>query len=126
MLFSYKPDARCTELISGKNMNLLLRKLRIMDYVILDTPPMGMFTDAEALTQFADASVLVVRQNYTPACDINDAIDSLRAGNAEYLGCILNDMRATPSLGSYAYGKKYGYGYGYGKTSSVSRSKNSR
>lgn len=126
MLFSYKPDARCTELISGKNMNLLLRKIRIMDYVILDTPPMGMFTDAEALTQFADASVLVVRQNYTPACDINDAIDSLRAGNAEYLGCILNDMRATPSLGSYAYGKKYGYGYGYGKTSSVSRSKNSR
>lgn len=78
---------------------------------------MGICPDAEALADISDASILVVRQDYTPACDINDAADILREANAEFLGCILNDMRDIDDYlpSGYGYRKKYGYGYyGYG------------
>ena len=113
MLFSHKADPRCTELLTGRSMHSLLRHLRICDYVILDMPPMGYFTDTEALLDQVDASVLVVRQDWTPACDINDAADTLRGAKSRFLGCVLNDMTGTLTEG-YGYGH-YGYGYGYGR-----------
>jgi capsular exopolysaccharide synthesis family protein len=117
MLFPLKSDARATELITGDAMTELIEKLRhTMDYVIIDSPPMGICPDALALADMADASVLVVRQDYTPAIDLNEATDELRDTKATFLGCILNDMiDAIP--GSYEYKKKYGYDYhryGYG------------
>ena len=122
MLFSQVPDRRCTELLTSHTMATLLLQLRVFDYVILDTPPMGYFADTEALLDSVDASMLVVRQDRTPACDINDAIDLLRSSNSRFIGCILNDM--TGSLtegGGYGYGYGYGYGryghYGYGERS---------
>ena len=48
-----------------------------MDYIILDTPPMGMTADAEELAEYADAAVLSVRQDGVLTRDINDAIDAL-------------------------------------------------
>ena len=62
----------------------LLKRLRRMDYVIIDSPPMGICPDAEALADLADASVLVVRQDYTSACDINDAADVLRGARLSF------------------------------------------
>lgn len=82
------------------------------DYVIIDSPPLGFFSDSELLSDLSDASVLVVRQDTVPAPEINDAIDALRAGKAEFLGCVLNDMT---HLNAYSAGYGYGYGYGYGK-----------
>ncbi len=112
MLFPKGSDRRCAELLSGGTMDELLRQLRVFDFVILDTPPMGFFAEAEALAQKADASILVVRQDTTPACDINDAVDTLRSSGAKFLGCVLNDMTASLTEGyGYGYGK-YGYGYG--------------
>lgn len=110
MLFSVTADKRCTELLSGETMDQLLKQLRIFDYVILDTPPISYFADAEALAEKADASVLVVRRDHSPAPEINDAIDILRASGSRFLGCILNDMTVSVTEG---YGKAYGYGYGY-------------
>jgi len=113
MLFSHKPDKRCTELLTGRTMASVLLHLRVCDYVILDMPPMGYFADTEAILDTVDASVLVVRQDRTPACDINDGIDLLRGAKSRFLGCILNDMTGTLTEG-YGYGR-YGYGYGYGR-----------
>ena len=61
-----------------------------------------------------------------PACDINDAIDAMDQGKAEFLGCVLNQVRTTPLLnritGSYGYGYG-GYGYGYGEKSKLGNSR---
>lgn len=111
MFFSHKADPRCTELLTSRSMASLLLHLRICDYIILDMPPMGYFADTEALMDSVDASVLVVRQDHTPACDINDAADLLRRAKSRFLGCVLNDMTGTLTEG-YGYGR-YGYGYGY-------------
>ena len=111
MFFAGGPDKKSLKLLTGENMRLCLMDMEVFDYVIIDTPPMGFFPDAEAMADLADAALLVVRQDYTPACDINDAADTLRKTRARFLGCVLNDMDAAPLTG-HGYG--YGYGYGYG------------
>ena len=94
-------------------MDQLIRQLRVFDFVIIDSPPMGMFPDAEVLADKVDASMLIVRQDYTAACDVNDAIDALRQYHAAFLGVVLNDM-IDSIRGNYGYGSKYGGGkYGY-------------
>ena len=135
MLFPVSQDRRCTELLNSATMDTLLKQLRVFDFVLMDTPPMGYFVDAETLAEKADASMLVVRQDRTPAAEINDSIDTLRACNARFLGCILNDMTFSLTegygygygygYGRYGYGRygygHYGYGYGYGESSSQSK-----
>ena len=110
MMFEKKSDERSTELLTSPAMEKTLQQLRILDYIIIDTPPMGFFPDAEAIAPHTDAAIMVVRQDFTPACDINDAIDALRESGTDYLGCVLNDMTGgAPSAYGYGYGK-YGYG----------------
>lgn len=123
MLFPINTDTRSAELISSETMPKLIRQLRVFDFVIVDTPPMGMFPDAETLADMVDGSMLVVRQDYSAACDVNDAIDALRKCKSAFIGCILNDMRNS-LRGRYVYGADNGYGpygaygkYGYGKYS---------
>ena len=120
MLFAVGYDSRSAELVSGDTATEVLNQLRVFDYVIVDTPPLGMFPDAEILADKVDASLLVVRQDYTPACDVNDAIDCLRRYKSSFLGVILNDMletfrdrygvRAKYGSTKYGYGERYGYG----------------
>lgn len=106
-LFSNAPVRRANELIGSPQMVSILQALRQLDFVLIDTPPVGPFPDAELLGGYADSSILVVRQDGLPASDLNDAIDSLRGCRAVFLGCVLNDMWDSAS--------GYGYGYGYGK-----------
>lgn len=81
-------------------------------YVIVDTPPIGLFADTDALADVVDASVLVVRQNVASAIAVNDAIDNLMDAHSEFLGYVLNNFR---SFRLFSFMKScYGYGYGYG------------
>lgn len=88
---------------------------REYDYILVDTPPIGLFADTQALAELADASILVVRQDVASAEEINDAIDSLNEGKGSLLGYVFNNVRQFHVLrmGGYEYG--YGYGYGYGR-----------
>lgn len=116
-LLSTKSYVDMIELIASPLLAQVIATARERyDLVIIDSPPLGYFADSELLSDQSDCSVLVVRQDIVPAPMINDAIDALRAGKAEFLGCILNDMRQLQSHAS-AYGcGKYGYGkYGYGQ-----------
>ena len=108
-------------LLGSPRMRQILKILRSnFDYVIVDTPPMGYFTDATVLAEVCDASLLVVRQDKARDVAINDSIDSLRRCKARFLGFVFNDVRSLHFItrlfggrgGYYGYGKK-GYGYGY-------------
>lgn len=117
MLFPGTPDRRCTELLSSSRMDELLLQLRNFDFIILDSPPMGYFADAEALADKVDASMLVVRQDCSPAFQIGRCVDILQASRSRFLGCILNDMTRSLTDGyGYGYGYGYGKGYGYGQS----------
>lgn len=113
MMFPLKPSKRPVEMIGSATMEMTLRQLRGFDCVIVDSPPMGFFVDALSLADMVDGTVLVVRQGYSSACDINDAVDALNKAKSKFLGCVLNNMWGFPgSRGRYGHG----YGYGYGAT----------
>lgn len=94
---------------------------RLFDYVIIDSAPAGIVTDTEELAQYADATLLVIRQDVVPVRTINDTIDMLNNTKAKVMGCVLNDAKGSGSSGLSHYGYGYGYGsrgqnykYGYG------------
>lgn len=115
-----------TEIVSGNAMGMFLHKARLQyNFIIIDTPPMSVMSDAEAIANYADMSLLVVQYNNVLAADINDAIDTLSRANAEFGGTILNDLRVlsgasatSRGYGGYgAYGRygRYGHYGNYGK-----------
>ena len=83
------------------------------DYVIVDTAPTSLVSDAEELAGMADTSLLVVRQHWTEARDINDTIDAL-GGKERVIGCVFNNVHKTGLGGNTGYGYGYGYSHGYG------------
>lgn len=64
---------------------------RTVDYVILDTSPMAGTRDAEVLMNIADVSLLIARINMVPLPLLNDQIEALEDGKADFLGIIVND-----------------------------------
>lgn len=62
-----------------------------VDYVVLDTSPMANTRDAEVLMNLADVSLLVARINIVPLPLLNDKIEILEDGKADFLGLIVND-----------------------------------
>ena len=96
-------------------------------YVIIDTPPVDVVTDALVLAPQTAGLVLVVKDQVTPTDSISRAIEAAKFANINLLGAVMN--AANPKSGGYGYRKygyrkysyyrKYGYakygGYGYGK-----------
>jgi capsular exopolysaccharide synthesis family protein len=62
-----------------------------VDYIVLDTAPLALTSDTEDMVQLADATVLVVREDFVLASAVNDAIDRLETAGGTVLGCVLND-----------------------------------
>ena len=62
------------------------------DYIVLDTPPMLLTSDAEALSKMVDAALLVVTQDYVTAGGINDCIDRLVTNCNCFMGYIINNF----------------------------------
>ena len=111
LLLEQSGTQKSGELIGSARMGQLLEQVR-QDYdtVILDLPPMGAVTDAEAIADLVDASLLVVRQNAAAAPVINKVLTSLNNAKSRMLGCVLNNVYST----DFFSGQGYGYG-SYGK-----------
>lgn len=91
------------ELISGPKFKEILREAREMfDYVIIDAPPLGIFTDAAVLINHADGALMVVRANRTRCSEVERILDSLP--RERMLGAILNHSADTLSESHYNYG----------------------
>jgi len=77
------------ELISGPRFAEILDEARShFDYIIIDAPPLGIFTDASLLINLADGAMLVIRANHTKYKDVDRILDSLP--RERMLGTILN------------------------------------
>ena len=120
-IFNTKPCRRSTEILTNGRLERLLALLRErFDYIVMDTPPMSLTADAEALADMADAALMVVREHHTEARRIADALDALSGCRAEVIGAVLNDARASlgGGVGGYGYGadvRGSGYGTYYGR-----------
>ena len=101
------------ELLSSPQMKDLLDRLSDdYDYIICDTPPVSIVTDAAALSQFCDGVILVVRHNKTTREQVWSAKRNLDAVQANIVGTILScyDMSHDAQAGKSYIGGYYHYG----------------
>lgn len=120
-----------SELLGSQRMQTLLENLREKyDFIVLDTPPVNMVTDAVVLAPRSEGVLLVVRANHSERGAVLYATDQLQYAKAKILGFVLNgvEMGNTQyAIKKYRYRNysrygKYGYGYGgygYGCSSSM-------
>ncbi|MBQ6431486.1 MAG: polysaccharide biosynthesis tyrosine autokinase [Oscillospiraceae bacterium] len=102
-------------LIDTPRMKQVLDLLRErMDYIIIDSPPAGIMSDAATLAKYADATLYIVRQDMASTQQIATSIQTLSTNDINLIGCVLNQTQAGTTR--YGYGSKYnaGYGYSYG------------
>lgn len=104
-----------TEVLSDRRLHRMLDSLRSqVDYIILDTPPCGLFQDAAIVADWADAALIVVRYDSVTRNNVTEALSMLESRQANVIGYVLNAFPQSSSSYGYGYGR-YGYGkYGYG------------
>ncbi|WP_430408609.1 polysaccharide biosynthesis tyrosine autokinase [Kordia sp.] len=99
-----------SELLISQQMEKFMAELHEnYDYVILDTPPLGLVSDAVDLIKYVDATMYLVRQEYTKKAMLNVINEKYRKKEITNISFVLNDFRQKAK-----YGYSYGYGYGYG------------
>ncbi len=90
------------ELLSGPRFGRLLDEARKMfDYIIIDAPPLGVFTDANLLINRADAALLVVRAAKTRYAVVDQLLEQLP--RERMLGVVLNRAEIKPDDTSHYY-----------------------
>ena len=86
--------------LTSRRMQTLIDEAReAFGWVIIDTPPVGLLTDANLLASMVDGAVLVIKAGSTPYDLVKKAIDTI--GPAKVLGVVLN--RADTGKGRYSY-----------------------
>jgi capsular exopolysaccharide synthesis family protein len=122
-------------LLCSKRMASLMELCKgKFDYIIFDTPPVNIVSDAILLKDCVDGYLLVTRGDFSDVNSVSDAVDSLTTAEAKIFGFVLAsyDAKKGAKYGKYGrYGGYYGYGqygyggYGYGEDESHSNSRGS-
>lgn len=100
------------ELIESDAMKEFIEKARKkFDYIIIDTPPVAIVTDALLVSSFTDFYLFVVRQRYSMKSTLELVDELYKNENIKSLGLVVNDISIS---GYYGYGLRYGYSMGYG------------
>ena len=96
------------ELLINDRMKELIAGLREQfDYVIIDTPPIGFFSDALELINFVDHTFLLVRENVSKRSAVKSIADIIRMNNLKNISLIYNDFSHKFAAYGYGYGKGY-------------------
>lgn len=82
-----------SELLGMEFMHRIISRMEEWaDYVILDSAPAGLLTDAVVLAQYADAAVFVVRKDFARVDHIMDGMEHLAESQVQIIGGILNGV----------------------------------
>ena len=94
---------------SKRFQSFLTQMEEMFDYIVIDTPPVTAFIDAAVVASHADATILVVRENFARRDEIAYACEQLRKADANLIGTCMNFC--SHQGGTY-YGSSYGKYYG--------------
>lgn len=97
-----------SELLSSSLLNSGIEYLSTKyDYIILDTPPIGLVSDTLTIGQCASATLLVARADYSPKSNFTLINQIVTDNKLPKCSIVLNSIDMTK--------RKYGYYYGHGK-----------
>lgn len=93
------------ELLGSASFKSLIEKVGSeYDYVLVDTPPIGIVIDSAVVGSVCDASIIVANSGKTKENSLHEAIDKMNNSGAHVIGCVLNNSKSN---------KKGRHGYQY-------------
>lgn len=103
LLTAGRPDTDPMSVLTSERMQRVLAEAREkFEWVVIDTPPLGVLTDANLLASIVDVAVLVIQAGKTPSAAVKRVVDSI--GRDRIAGVVLNRVerkRITPEYGYY-------------------------
>jgi capsular exopolysaccharide synthesis family protein len=103
-----RPDPNPMSLLTSDAMKQLLADAAAQfDWVVVDTPPVGLMADANLLAAMIDAALIVVNAGSTPYPLVQKAVDAI--GPTRVLGVVLNRATRSAAVHDYDYSGYYGY-----------------
>ncbi|HEY0544308.1 MAG TPA: CpsD/CapB family tyrosine-protein kinase [Pyrinomonadaceae bacterium] len=94
------------EMLSGPKFSSILAEVRdLFDYIIIDAPPLGLFTDATVLINRADGALMVVRAGKTRYALVDRLLNTLP--RSRMLGVVLNRNHEQLAESDYYYNRRY-------------------
>lgn len=82
-----------TELLASSQMEELMKNLeKSYDYILIDSPPVNVVSDALSIGKLTDGILLVVKENRTTHPNVEDAIAKYKLIGANILGFVLNEI----------------------------------
>lgn len=116
LLFSGQFPPNPVELLSSKYFAELIADVREKyDYVIIDTPPLGLVIDAAVVARVSDGAVIAISDLGISRRRAISVRDQLLKSGTRILGAVRNNVKHKgQKKRHYNYGYKYGYSYGYG------------
>ena len=101
-----------SELLSNGKISSLIEYLNSrFDMVIIDTSPAVLVSDAFIVSEMCDATLYVIRHNYTPKLLVKRIEESMEVNPLKNLAIIFNGVK---SRGFFKNNYGYGYNYVYG------------
>lgn len=101
-----RPTNDPMSLLTSERMKRLIEEaVEAFDWVIVDTPPVGLLSDANLLSALVDTAVLVVAAGSTPFDFVQRAVEAI--GRDRIFGVVLNRVEEKPAYGGYNYGRYY-------------------
>ncbi|MHA3914939.1 polysaccharide biosynthesis tyrosine autokinase [Halovulum sp. GXIMD14793] len=108
VLFGESSSTNAADIFATERFEQFLAKMRDRyDYIILDTPPVLVVTDARVIAPTTDAVIYAVRWNATRRAQVRRGLQMLQSINGPVTGLVLTrvDQRRMEKLG---YGRRYG------------------
>ena len=101
-----------SELLASEAMADFIKMVeKDYDYIIFDTPPIGVVIDAVPIIKTSDGVGVVVKNNSTTYPQFNKTLETLERSGGKTLGVIINKVKPAETR---KYKKGYGnYSYGY-------------
>lgn len=107
-----------SELVLNNRTEALIAEARkAYDFVVIDTPPILLITDALVLIKHVDRALLVANVKQATARGMRQLEDLLEQNKLSHVSMVLNGIVPTRwryYASKYAYRYFYSYGYGYG------------
>lgn len=113
----YAPNP--TEMLGDEQFGQLIKAARqVFEYVIIDTPPLGLVVDAAIIGQYCDGALMVIENDATSYRMCQKVKAQLENSGCKVLGAVLNKVQEK-SRGYYGNYGRYGrYGH-YGRRSGM-------
>jgi capsular exopolysaccharide synthesis family protein len=99
-----------SELLASRKLEELFDSLfASFDFIVVDTPPISLGSDASIISDFSDKTILVVRHDFTPKHIGNRIDETLNSKNLKDSNIVFNGVKQRGIVA-----ENYGYGHGYG------------